>query len=48
MNLFGSGKPSGKTPKSVTTAKNINRGAKAARRGGTAIRPPKPTKPPQV
>lgn len=48
MGLFGAAKATGRVPASTTTAKNIKRAAKGAKRGGTAIRLPKPTKPRQV
>ncbi len=47
MGLFGNGDFS-KTPASVTTRQNIKRAASAAKRGGTGIRLPRPTKPRQV
>jgi hypothetical protein len=47
MGLFGPGKATASVPASVTRAKGIKTAAKAARRGGTAIRPAQKTKPAQ-
>jgi len=49
MSIFGASRQgNGSDSQSDRTAKNMTRAAKSARRGGTAIRQPKPAKPRQV